>query len=112
MNVSDEDDAMTKDNGLSSIAKRKEQLEKDGPKMTFTAQLIKSGLGCYTYPSGATYEGEWQQNVKNGLGVYKYAKGGSYVGNFKSGEFSGFGIKNFEAASSKLAFGKRTSWNK
>ena len=34
VNVSDEDDAMTKDNGLSSIAKRKEQLEKDGPKMT------------------------------------------------------------------------------
>ena len=40
-NVSEEEDArMTKDNGLSSIAKRKEQLEKEneqtGPKTTFT----------------------------------------------------------------------------
>ena len=106
VNVSDEDDAMTKDNGLSSIAKRKEQLEKDGPKMTFTTQLIKSGLGCYTYPSGATYEGEWQQNVKNGLGVYKYAKGGSYVGNFKSGEFSGFGIRKLRSGVVKAGIWK------
>ena len=106
VNVSDEDDVMTKDNGLSSIAKRKEQLEKDGPKMTFTTQLIKSGLGCYTYPSGATYEGEWQQNVKNGLGVYKYAKGGSYVGNFKSGEFSGFGIRKLRSGVVKAGIWK------
>ena len=112
MNVSDEDDAMTKDNGLSSIAKRKEQLEKDGPKMTFTTQLIKSGLGCYTYPSGATYEGEWQQNVKNGLGVYKYAKEDRTLGTLNPANFPVLAFENFEAASSKLAFGKRTSWNK
>jgi predicted permease len=116
-NVSEEEDArMTKDNGLSSIAKRKEQLEKEneqtGPKTTFTTQLVKSGLGCYTYPSGAIYEGEWQQNVKNGLGVYKYAKGGSYVGNFKSGEFSGFGVRKLRSGVVKAGIWKANELEK
>ena len=116
-NVSEEEDAMmSKDNGLSSIAKRKEQLEKEneqtGPKTTFTTQLVKSGLGCYTYPSGATYEGEWQQNVKNGLGVYKYAKGGSYVGNFKSGEFSGFGVRKLRSGVVKAGIWKANELEK
>ena len=68
MNVSDEDDAMTKDNGLSSIAKRKEQLEKDGPKDSVQAPIssrVDWGV-IRILPVRPTRQ--WQQNVKNGLG--------------------------------------------
>ena len=53
----------------------------------------KQGLGVYTYPSGATYEGEWNNNVKDGYGVYKWPKGGSYAGEFKRGTFNGMGLR-------------------
>ena len=32
--------------------------------------MRKEGLGVYTYPSGARYEGEWRDNLKEGRGVY------------------------------------------
>ena len=53
----------------------------------------KQGLGVYTYPSGAVYEGRWNNNVKDGHGVYKWAKGGSYAGEFKRGTFNGLGVR-------------------
>jgi hypothetical protein len=34
--------------------------------------MRKEGLGVYTYPSGARYEGEWRDNLKDGRGVYYY----------------------------------------
>lgn len=53
----------------------------------------KQGLGVYSYPSGASYEGEWNNNVKDGVGVYKWPKGGSYAGEFKRGAFNGKGLR-------------------
>jgi len=81
-------------------------------KTTYTQTLVKNGLGIYTYPSGASYEGEWGQNMKNGLGVYKYAKGGSYVGNFKSGEFSGFGVRKLRSGLVKCGIWKANELEK
>ena len=53
----------------------------------------KQGVGVYEYPSGATYEGQWNNNQKAGFGVYKFAKGGSYAGGFKRGKFDGMGLR-------------------
>ena len=53
----------------------------------------KQGVGVYTYPSGASYEGQWNNNVKEGYGVYKWAKGGSYAGEWKRGTFNGLGLR-------------------
>ena len=53
----------------------------------------KQGVGVYDYPSGAAYEGEWNNNVKDGYGVYRFAKGGSYAGEFRRGSFHGMGLR-------------------
>ena len=53
----------------------------------------KQGVGVYTYPSGAVYEGEWNNNVQAGYGVYLFAKGGSYAGQFRRGSFNGMGLR-------------------
>jgi predicted permease len=53
----------------------------------------KQGFGVYEYPSGATYEGQWNNNQKEGFGVYRFAKGGSYAGEFRRGAFDGFGLR-------------------
>ena len=53
----------------------------------------KQGVGVYEYPSGASYEGQWNNNQKEGFGVYKFAKGGSYAGGFKRGSFHGTGLR-------------------
>ena len=53
----------------------------------------KQGVGVYEYPSGAMYEGEWNNNQKEGFGVYRFAKGGSYAGEFRRGSFHGLGLR-------------------
>ena len=54
----------------------------------------KQGVGVSTRaPSGASYEGQWNNNVKEGYGVYKWAKGGSYAGEWKRGTFNGLGLR-------------------
>ena len=53
----------------------------------------KQGVGVYEYPSGATYEGQWNNNQKEGFGVYRFAKGGSYAGEFSRGSFHGMGLR-------------------
>jgi hypothetical protein len=61
--------------------------------MDASGNQYKQGVGVYTYPSGASYEGQWNNNVKEGYGVYKWAKGGSYAGEWKRGTFNGMGLR-------------------
>ena len=61
----------------------------------------KQGVGVYVYPSGATYEGQWNNNQKDGHGVYRFAKGGSYAGEFRRGAFHGLGLRFMRAGGVK-----------
>ena len=61
----------------------------------------KQGVGVYDYPSGAAYEGEWNNNVKDGYGVYRFAKGGSYAGEFRRGSFHGMGLRFMRSGGGK-----------
>lgn len=42
--------------------------------------LIASGKGHYTWPDGASYQGEFREGQHNGYGVYQFADGSKYSG--------------------------------
>lgn len=59
-------------------------------------QLVRSGVGFYSYPNKDLYFGHWINNEKNNLGVYSYYTPEDeieyYIGEWKDGVKNGFGI--------------------
>mmetsp|Transcript_36456 Transcript_36456/g.66341 ORF Transcript_36456/g.66341 Transcript_36456/m.66341 type:complete len:284 (+) Transcript_36456:526-1377(+) len=51
----------------------------------------RSGQGKYTYASGDVYEGEWKEGAYSGLGKFTYASGAVYEGEWAEGVRSGKG---------------------
>jgi hypothetical protein len=49
-------------------------------------------FGKHASPSGAKYEGEWENGTMSGLGVMRFPDNSRYVGFFYKGEASGVGI--------------------
>ena len=44
-----------------------------------------------TWPSGATFTGQWARGTRHGTGTYRDREGGVYVGEYSEGERSGHG---------------------
>ena len=40
---------------------------------------IKCGMGVFTWPNGARYEGEYANNVRNGKGLYQMWNGSVHM---------------------------------
>lgn len=53
---------------------------------------VRNGYDSYTWSSGTTYQGNWNNNKVNGKGTLKYASGDSYSGDFKNNKKNGSGI--------------------
>jgi len=61
-------------------------------KNSFSLNFLNySGLGDYTFISGAHYEGQFKDNLFNGYGIYVGAQGSRYTGQFKNGKKTGNG---------------------
>jgi len=45
-----------------------------------------------TWPDGAKYEGEWQQNKANGRGKFWHADGDVYEGEWEQDKANGYGV--------------------
>ena len=43
------------------------------------------GTGTYTAPNGVTYRGQWVMNLKHGHGVKSYFNGDAYEGEWRRG---------------------------
>lgn len=53
----------------------------------------KEGQGTITFPTGATYKGEWLKDLQHGKGVfYSPSTNESYEGDWKEGNFHGYGV--------------------
>ena len=48
-----------------------------------------NGSGIYTFPDGATFDGQWKDDLKHGNGVYTYADGFKQEGTYKDGKLNG-----------------------
>lgn len=56
---------------------------------------LPTGLGCYQWPNGDAYSGEFLAGQFNGKGSLTYAAGGSYSGDWSMGNKDGFGMMTF-----------------
>ncbi len=52
-------------------------------------------IGSHTYPSGATYKGEWQAGKRSGQGSGSSTNGSQYVGSWQNDTFHGYGVIKF-----------------
>jgi hypothetical protein len=52
-------------------------------------------FGSAVYPSGARYEGEFQENRPHGRGTGTFTDGSIYIGDFRDGQFHGQGTATF-----------------
>ena len=52
---------------------------------------LKHGNGTYTWPDGAYYQGEFQEDRENGQGLYHFSNGDRYRGAFLNGRLHGNG---------------------
>lgn len=50
-------------------------------------------LGVFTYPSGDTFEGTWENGKKTGKGAELGDNGEEYKGDWVDGKYEGEGIK-------------------
>jgi serine/threonine protein kinase len=57
-------------------------------------------LGSYTYPSGATYKGEWLAGKRSGQGEGVSNDGSKYVGSWLNDRFHGAGVLTFTTGDS------------
>ena len=55
----------------------------------------RDGKGIYTFESGETYDGTFQNGKFNGYGTYTYKSGAKYVGDFKDGRRNGKGAYTY-----------------
>lgn len=53
--------------------------------------------GSHTYPSGATYNGEWQSGKRSGQGSGTSTNGSKYVGSWQNDTFHGYGVIKFSS---------------
>jgi 1-phosphatidylinositol-4-phosphate 5-kinase len=53
----------------------------------------KHGWGKYSWPSGATYLGEWKQGYLHGYGTFHSPDGSKYQGNWENNQKDGIGTK-------------------
>ncbi len=54
-------------------------------------------VGNHTYPSGASYEGEWVSGKRSGKGKGVSNNGNKYVGDWLNDNFHGYGVLTFAA---------------
>jgi hypothetical protein len=52
---------------------------------------IVDGAGCYCWPDGSVYEGEWRGGRRHGRGVMRGPDGGTYAGEWADGRKHGDG---------------------
>ncbi|XP_024381142.1 uncharacterized protein [Physcomitrium patens] len=52
----------------------------------------RHGKGCFKYESGASYDGQWNNNVYTGLGTYMWPNGAKYVGGWLENKMHGDGM--------------------
>ena len=55
----------------------------------------KISFGTFTWPSGASYKGQFHDGQRNGEGVQTWPDGSSYEGNFLNDLRHGFGIHHW-----------------
>ena len=53
--------------------------------------------GSYTFASGNTYVGEWQNNKYDGQGTFIFKSGDKYIGEFKNGKYHGQGTYTYKS---------------
>ena len=53
----------------------------------------KEGNGCYTWPDGRKYNGQWKDGKKHGQGTLICYDGAMYEGNWKEGKPNGQGTE-------------------
>ncbi len=91
---------------VSSVEGKKEEKKKKGEKGKVSEQLDETskpeveqmGTGCYEFPNGSVYEGEWRvrngEKERDGAGVYMNS-GEVYRGDWKENEIQGRGQHEF-----------------
>jgi len=52
---------------------------------------IKHGHGMYTYASGNTYAGQWENDKRNGQGEETFRDGATYIGEYRDDKCHGWG---------------------
>lgn len=66
-----------------------------GLKKGTDGKIVANGKGQLTFPSGASYVGDFVDDKFHGQGTYTLADGGKYVGQFKNDAFDGMGVRTW-----------------
>ncbi|NRB63647.1 MAG: caspase family protein [Saprospiraceae bacterium] len=74
-----------------------------------------TGLGVLYYPNGDTYIGNWRNQVRQGKGRFRFASGNEYLGEFDRNLMQGYGVMTYANGNryegqwkANLPFGKGT----